>query len=536
MRIETDRLCLRELTSDDLEALFAVLGDREALYNWPKIFTREEVAGWIERSQASYEKHGHGLWAVVLKSTGECIGDCGIVLQVVEGKEERELGYHLQKKHWGNGYATEAGAACMEFAFRSLKRDRIISLIMPHHTKARGVAERLGMRVEREVQWKAAGAHLVHVITREEYERSADEGSRGRPVRPGVAPATHSNAAAPQSGGGRGEGPSGARPPLAEFHLHLEAALSWGAYVDFLRSDGAVPPVPEDLGRGRAPWLESAAPFADFEAFRTPWQTHILPVLKQPGMYARWVRASVRWLAGLGVRYAELNVGGPVIDKLELPFEETARSIADAFREAERETGVRLRFFLGLKRGLDPSLNARLLERWMAATNGAIHGVDLHSYEQDGPCRDQKPAYELARSAGLHLRTHAGEHAGPEEIRDAIDLLGVESINHGVRAVEDPGLVRELAARRIPLHVCPTSNVLLGVAPTLREHPLRRLLEAGVVVTLNSDDPLLFGTDVRREYEIAAREMGLGEAEMGVLHENARRCSESVQGRPSLLP
>lgn len=163
--LETDRLRLRHLTEDDADALFAVLGDPVALHLWPRSYTCDQVADWIRWCQESYRKHGYGLWAVVLKRTGECIGDCGITVQTVDGQPEDEIGYHLQRKHWGNGYATEAAAACRDYAFGELGKSRVISLIMPNHLKSRAVAERIGMRVERETVRKGI-PHWVYSMDR----------------------------------------------------------------------------------------------------------------------------------------------------------------------------------------------------------------------------------------------------------------------------------------------------------------------------------------------------------------------------------
>jgi adenosine deaminase len=119
-------------------------------------------------------------------------------------------------------------------------------------------------------------------------------------------------------------------------------------------------------------------------------------------------------------------------------------------------------------------------------------------------------AFTRARAAGLHCCAHAGESSGPEGVRDALEYLGAERIDHGVRAIEDPALVAHLATTGVPLDVCPTSNVRLGVAPSLREHPVEPLRQAGVRVSLNTDDPVLFGATVDGEYRACASAFGWG--------------------------
>src|SRR5437016_4636234 len=126
-----------------------------------------------------------------------------------------------------------------------------------------------------------------------------------------------------------------------------------------------------------------------------------------------------------------------------------------------------------------------------------------------------------ARGGGLRSRPHAGEDAGPASVRGALDALGAERIQHGVRAVEDPALLAELAARGIPLAVCPTSNLRLGVVASLDAHPLRQLWEAGVRVSVNTDDPGFFGCDLVGEYAIAGRLLGLDRAGYARLARNS---------------
>ncbi len=119
--LETERLILRRLTPDDADAIFAVIGDRVAMRYYPRTFTREDAVEWIERNLRRYENDGYGLLAIVLKSNGEVIGDCGLSWQLADEEPVLELGYHLRRDHWGHGYATEAARACMEYAFRVLK-------------------------------------------------------------------------------------------------------------------------------------------------------------------------------------------------------------------------------------------------------------------------------------------------------------------------------------------------------------------------------------------------------------------------------
>lgn len=144
--LETDRLLLRELTARDVDALLEVLGDPVAMRFYPAPYTREGVEGWVQRSRERYASLGFGLWAVVLKATGEVIGDCGLTLQTVLGREELEIGYHLQPRHQGQGYATEAARACLAWGFAQTDYPRIISLMTVSNLPSQRVAERVHAR------------------------------------------------------------------------------------------------------------------------------------------------------------------------------------------------------------------------------------------------------------------------------------------------------------------------------------------------------------------------------------------------------
>lgn len=163
--IATARLLLREFTFDDVPALEAVIGDPVAMQWYTAPFDRKGVEAWIKRNLDRYQHEGHGLWAMVLKSSGEMIGDCGCVLQEVEGKEEVEIAYHVRRDLWGNGYATEAARACMEYAFHRLGVTRVVSMIRPGNLNSRRVAEKNGLSCEKVAFWRDYD-HCIYSKTR----------------------------------------------------------------------------------------------------------------------------------------------------------------------------------------------------------------------------------------------------------------------------------------------------------------------------------------------------------------------------------
>src|SRR5579863_10739157 len=126
--LKTERLLLREFVSEDCDALATILSDPETMRYYPMSFDRAAVADWIQRNRTRYANDGYGLWAMILKSTCELIGDCGLVRQSVDGAVEIEIGYHVRRDLWGRGFATEAARACRDFGFANLEADRLISL------------------------------------------------------------------------------------------------------------------------------------------------------------------------------------------------------------------------------------------------------------------------------------------------------------------------------------------------------------------------------------------------------------------------
>lgn len=154
--LETARLTLRPLTLDDVDGLLEIFGDPEAMWAYPSTKDRAQTAGWIRWAMASYEANGWGLWAVIRRDDGRFLGDCGPMLQPVEGEEVPELGYHILRAEWGEGYATEAALACRDWFFANTTHDRLVSIVWPPNTASRRVAERVHARM-RTFTWEKSG-------------------------------------------------------------------------------------------------------------------------------------------------------------------------------------------------------------------------------------------------------------------------------------------------------------------------------------------------------------------------------------------
>ncbi len=163
--LETERLRLRELRPDDVNALHGVLGDPETMRYYPHPFTREETTAWIDKNLERYAEDGHGLWAMELKTSGELIGNCGPTVQRVDGDDLVEIGWHVRRDLWRRGFATEAAEACRDHAFDALGLPRVISLVRPENKGSCRVAEKIGMTVWRQTLRGPGWVHHVYSMT-----------------------------------------------------------------------------------------------------------------------------------------------------------------------------------------------------------------------------------------------------------------------------------------------------------------------------------------------------------------------------------
>jgi len=163
--LETSRLILREFVAEDRDALARVISDPETMRHYPAPYDLAGVEQWISRNRSRYVKDGHSLWGMVLKSSGELIGDCGLIRQEVDGDSLVEIGYHVRRDHWGKGLAPEAAAACRDYGFSRLGEPRLISLIRPENLPSRRVAEKVGMALWKTTVWRDL-PHCVYRILR----------------------------------------------------------------------------------------------------------------------------------------------------------------------------------------------------------------------------------------------------------------------------------------------------------------------------------------------------------------------------------
>jgi aminodeoxyfutalosine deaminase len=311
--------------------------------------------------------------------------------------------------------------------------------------------------------------------------------------------------------------------PKAELHVHHVGSASARIVSELAaRHPGTVPSDLEELQR----FYE----FRDFAHFIEVYLA-VVGLIRTPEDIRYLTYEVAREMAtGQNLRYAELTCTPytsvrPHEDGVGMRIEAYSEAIEDARVAAERDFGLVLRWIYDIpgEAGV-PSADATLDFALNHRPDGLI-GFGLGGPEIGVPRPQFQPHFEAARAAGLRSVPHAGETTGPQTVWDALNLLGAERIGHGTSAAQDPELLAHLAERGIPLEVCPSSNIATRAVGTLEEHPIRAFRDAGVTVTINSDDPPMFGTDLNREYEIAADLLELDEAGVAELARTAVRAS-----------
>jgi adenosine deaminase len=292
------------------------------------------------------------------------------------------------------------------------------------------------------------------------------------------------------------------RMPKAELHVHLEGSVHPETLLDLGRKHGVAYPF-TDLAGARE-WFQ----FRDFPHFIELFDAALESLLDEED-HARVTYELAQEAQRNNTRYLEVTFtpASPLKPRsAALPDIVLAGMDAGAER-AERELGVRMRFILDPGRNRAPE-ELMAYARWFSDNlGGRLVGFGLGGTEAGNPPSKFAAAFSWVRDAGGRLTLHAGETVGPESIREAL-AVGSERIGHGVRAIEDPALVRELAERGVVLEVSPTSNVLLGIYPSFAAHPFRSLHDAGVPLTINTDDPPMFNTTLTNEYLVVAEQFG----------------------------
>jgi adenosine deaminase len=303
--------------------------------------------------------------------------------------------------------------------------------------------------------------------------------------------------------------------PKAHLHVHLDGAVRQSTLAELAGQAGIEAPLPASYGS-----------FDDFTATITA----AAACLRTDADLARVMEEIAEDGVRAGAVWVEISVWPGLFAGRLGPHPQVVRALGQAARAAGARHGVGLGVVLAANRDQGPD-RAREIARLAADFAGAgVVGFGLDGDEARHPPAAFAEACRLARQAGLPVVPHAGELLGADSVADAVELLGAQRVMHGVRCLEDPNLTARLAAEGIVLDVCPTSNVMLSVATSLSEHPLPRLLAAGIRCTVNADDPLLFDTDLLAEYERCREQMGLSDEVLAEIARTSLRASAAPGG------
>ncbi|MCP3997327.1 MAG: adenosine deaminase [bacterium] len=327
------------------------------------------------------------------------------------------------------------------------------------------------------------------------------------------------------------------RIPKVELHLHLEGAIPLEALWELMHKYGGDPSVP-DLAA-----LERRFEYRDFPHFIETWlwKNEFLRELEDFTFIAE---AVARDLERQNVRYVEAFYSPPDFAHHGLE----AQRLTAAIREGlSRVRGIEVALVADLVRNYGPDRGARTLAEVREVKELGVVGIGIGGSEERFPPEPFAAVFEEARRAGFRTSAHAGEAAGAGSVWGAIRSLRVDRIGHGTRAGEDEALLDHLAEHRVPLEMCPLSNVRTGVVPSLGDHPIRRYFERGIPVTVNTDDPKMFGNSLAEEYRLLEERLGFsrreirslitGAVEVSWLEEQQKReLQASIERDPAWLP
>lgn len=306
--------------------------------------------------------------------------------------------------------------------------------------------------------------------------------------------------------------------PKAELHLHLEGCVSPETIAELSRRPGC-----DALTLQQARSLYSYTSFQGFlQAFKA-----VTDRLRTADDYELITYRMLSSLARQGVAHAEVNVSVGVVHYWRRsPFERLFEGMERGRMRAEKDFGITLYWIFDAVRHFGPEPAAAVFREAarLRRTSPSVVGVGIGGDERRGPAALFRDLYREAADAGLRLTAHAGESDGPESIWGAINI-GAERLGHALSAQSDGELLRLLAERQLPLEICISSNVRTGCCPSLASHPVRRYFDAGLMVTLNSDDPEMFESNIDREYQLAASEFAFSREHLRKLAANSIQAS-----------
>ncbi|HEY0869476.1 MAG TPA: adenosine deaminase [Acidothermaceae bacterium] len=311
--------------------------------------------------------------------------------------------------------------------------------------------------------------------------------------------------------------------PKIELHVHLEGTVRPRTLLDMAARNEL--PLPVDTIEG----VENLYEFTDFAHFIEVW---ILTtnVMRTAHDFRQIVVDYAAEAASHGAIYLEA-IFSPIERVMRgVSWDDLFEGYCDGAQQAEEDHGVVVRLTPDSYRGADVGLTEELAARAIKYKDRGVVGLGLGGPEANFPPEPYAKAFEIAKAGGLASLPHAGESAGADSIRATMAALQADRIRHGIRAIDDPDLMAELADKQIVLDVCPTSNLRTRSVRDLASHPLPRLIEAGISCSLNTDDPAMFGTDLGHEYEIA-QHLGVRPQELFEAGLHGAMCDEKTKAR-----
>jgi aminodeoxyfutalosine deaminase len=316
--------------------------------------------------------------------------------------------------------------------------------------------------------------------------------------------------------------------PKAEIHLHLEGSIELETLLLLRGARG------ESRGPEARAALQPLYIHRDFPDFLRHFAT-VCAELRRPEDFARITAALSARLRSERVRYAEVFCSPQIFEPAGPPAREIAEAMSRAAQAGEVEGGPRLRFLFDGVRQFGIGRLERLVEQAVECRMFGVIGVGVGGDERALPTASFEPVFREARRLGLRTTIHAGEFDGPRSVWEAVEVLEAERIGHGIRATEDAVLLEMLRSHAVPIECCPTSNRATGVVGSWEEHPIRGLVAAGCRVTVNSDDPALFGTTLAGEWRVLETRLGFSPEEVLAIARSTARATFLAEGEREAL-
>jgi len=301
--------------------------------------------------------------------------------------------------------------------------------------------------------------------------------------------------------------------PKAEQHIHIVGATRPETLLWLMEESGRDAPF-ENLEE-----VERFFQYSDFDHFISVYST-VSKFIVDEGQFERITYEMLEDDARCNVRYVEASFSAPDHVRQGLDYGLMLDAINRGVRRAREDFAIECNLRIDLVRNYGPDYGMEVLN-WIEGKGDNIVAVDIGGSERGFPPEPYKPVYSRAREMGLHLVAHAGEAAGPESIWGAVKHLDVERIGHGTAAIKDPDLMAHLRDNGVTIETCPVSNVRTNAVPSVREHPVRTFYDMGIRITVNSDDPSMFGTDMNNEYVQLHEQLGFTVPELFQISLNA---------------